>query len=219
MSVDETKRLGTRVALWEFGQNDPKRDSGSKLCRLGLASSLRVGRSFNGIVLSSEATTLLSASDAEIVAKHGIAGINCSWNRLEAIPFHNVGKPRNHRKLPFLVAANSVNYGRPYKMNTAEALAASLVIVRADDDAHTLLEPFAYGDEFLRLNAEALDAYAAAANASGVSDAETAFLDAARASKREARSRCSGDTYIHAADLPPDCNSEDDDELDDDETS
>jgi hypothetical protein len=38
---------------------DAHRDSGSKLCRLGYASKLRIGQSFPGVVLSSEATILV----------------------------------------------------------------------------------------------------------------------------------------------------------------
>lgn len=45
--------------LWEFGQNDSKRDSGSKMVRLGYANQLRVGQSFPGVVLSSEAKVIV----------------------------------------------------------------------------------------------------------------------------------------------------------------
>lgn len=193
--------LRTRVSLWEFGQNDAKRDSGSKLVRLGLASAQRVGRGFNGIVLSSESSIVISPSDAEIIAKFGLAAINCSWNRLDEIPFSSVGKKRLHRKLPFLVAANPVNYGRPFKLNTAEALAAALVIVNAGDDPHILLEPFQYGLEFLRLNADVLQAYAAANNVDGVVAAETAFLQSMQKSRRQLSADDDG-SYLNRADLP-----------------
>jgi len=158
--VGSTKReISIRVALWEFGQNDPKRDSGSKLFRLGYAQRIKVGQTFSGIVLSSEATSFLSPADTEIIAQHGVAGINCSWNRLEEIPFGSMGKSRHQRKLPLIFAANTVNYGKPYKMNTAEAIAAALYITGFIEDAKALLYPFSYGQEFLRLNAEVLTSY------------------------------------------------------------
>lgn len=46
---DKRPSVVTRLWMWEFGQNDPKRDSGSKLRRLGYASSLKIGQSFPGI--------------------------------------------------------------------------------------------------------------------------------------------------------------------------
>lgn len=80
-------------------------------------------------------------------------------NRLEEIPFHAMGKGRHQRKLPLIVAANTVNYGKPYKMNTAEALAATLYIVGYKLEAQSIMYPFSYGMEFLRLNFDALEAY------------------------------------------------------------
>ena len=49
-----------------------------------------------GVVLSSEATTYVSAADLDIVNRFGIAGINCSWNRLEEIPFGKMGHGKYH---------------------------------------------------------------------------------------------------------------------------
>ena len=145
----------------EFSQNDVKRDSGSKLKRWGYASQLRLGQSFPGVVLSSEATQCVSPADREIVETFGIAGINCSWNRIDEIPMDKMGKGKNQRILPLLVAANTVNYGKPFKMNTAEAIAACLYITGYKDDARMMLSPFSFGMEFFKLNQEALDAYSA----------------------------------------------------------
>ena len=71
------------------------RDSGSKLRRLGLAKQLKIGQSFQGVVLSSEAKVYVSPADRELVEQYGVGGINCSWNRLEEIPFGSMGKGRN----------------------------------------------------------------------------------------------------------------------------
>ena len=74
-------KLSVKTFIWEYNQNDPKRDSGSKLHRLKMTHHLRIGDVFKGIVLSSKAKTIISPLDAEIIKSHGIAGINCSWNR------------------------------------------------------------------------------------------------------------------------------------------
>ena len=196
-----------KVWMWEFGQNDPKRDSGSKLRRLGYAGLLRIGQSFPGVVLSSEAKVFVSGADAELVRSFGVGGINCSWNRLDEIPFGSMGKGRNQRVLPLLFAANSVNYGRPYKMNTAEAMAACLYIAGHKADAHTLLSPFGYGEEFLRLNHDALEAYAACDSHAAVQAVQDGLMRQAEskvAAKQERRAREeSGLGYVDEADLPP----------------
>ena len=83
--------MTSSVYMWEFGQNDAKRDSGSKLCRLGYASTLRFNSSFNGIVLSSEGKSIISPADLDIIQQYGVAGINCSWNKIDGIPFEKLG--------------------------------------------------------------------------------------------------------------------------------
>jgi len=170
--------LSVKICLWEWGQNDAKRDSGSKICRLGYASQLKIGQSFQGIVLSSEATIVASPADIDIVQRYGIAGINCSWNRLEEVNFRLMGKGPNQRLLPLLFAANSVNYGRPMKLNTAEAIAATLYITGYKEDAHSLLSSFGYGPEFFRLNYDALEAYSSCTSSAEVIIEQQKILDA-----------------------------------------
>lgn len=219
-----TEKPNIKVYLWEFGQNDPKRDSGSKMCRMGFAKKLKINQPFSGVVLSSEASITLSPADREIVEMHGISGINCSWNRLTEIPFNKMGKGRNQRLLPLLLAANPVNYGKPFKMNTAEASAACMYIVGFKEDAHRLMAPFPYGPEFLRLNQTALEAYSSCEDEAGVLSVVAGFSKAAeereveKQERREMNSAIGGmgklGGYMDDMDLPP---MSDDEEFDDDE--
>ena len=96
-----------------------------------------------------------------------------------------MGRGRNQRILPLLVAANSVNYGRPFKLNTAEAMAACLYIAGFKDDAVVLLSTFAYGPEFLKLNQELLDTYEACENSAQVLAAMNAIVAMENARKQE----------------------------------
>ncbi len=203
----------SKVYMWEFGQNDPKRDSGSKLVRLGYANVLKLGSTFPGVVLSSEATSFVSPEDRELIEKYGVSGINCSWNRLEEIPFNTMGKSRNHRTLPLLVAANTVNYGKPYKMNTAEATAACLYIAGFKADAEALISSFSYGPEFLRLNYELLERYSSCLNEGEVKLVQNEYIahcNAVKLAKEQQKQferiqheQGSSTSYLNEDDLPP----------------
>jgi len=185
---------------------------GSKLRKLGYASLLKLGQTFPGIVLSSEATIFVSPKDIDIVANYGISGINCSWNRLDEIPFNSMGKGKNQRLLPILLAANTVNYGKPSKLNTAEAIAACLYITGYKEDARIILSTFSYGEEFIKLNAEALEAYSKCAGTEEVNIIHNDYIDALARKKnnKEIRNQeqmnINGtifNNYIDESDLPP----------------
>ena len=161
--------------------------------------------------MSSEAKTFLSPADLPLIQQYGIAGINCSWNRLNEIPFGKMGSGRTQRILPLLYAANSVNYGRPFKMNTAEALAASLYIVGLKEDAVNLLYPFGYGKEFIRLNYVALEAYSNCSSAAEVEYLHITAVEASAQKKADRVSRVEKDNsgcsittgYLNDDDMPP----------------
>src|SRR3990170_3289434 len=75
------------------------------------------------------------------------------------------------RELPrhaVLLDANPVNYGKPWRLSSAEAFAAALVLLGDEDQARTVLSKFAWGDQFLALNAEPLADYARAGTAEEV---------------------------------------------------
>jgi pre-rRNA-processing protein TSR3 len=71
---------------------------------------------------------VLSPADTEIMAAGGIAVIDCSWAKVPESGTILKHKPQNGRLLPFLVAANTINFGKPMKLSCVEAIAASMAI-------------------------------------------------------------------------------------------
>ena len=158
-----------RLGVVVVGDDHPRKCTGRRLVRLGLASEVATAAppGDRPVVLDPYADVPLSVADRDRAEAGGLVAVDCSWNRLSAR--HATGLPRTAtvrgavaRRLPMLIATNPQHFGRPGELNTAEALAAALVLLGRPSEAEALLAGFAGGPAFFEVNRERLDRYARA---------------------------------------------------------
>lgn len=154
------------------GDDDPDKCTAKKLARFDLATLHTVNYSPPfGLVLNPHAAQALSPADKELVDR--VIAVDCSWKSAGEELFDIHGE---HRALPFVVAANPVNYGRPFELTTVEAIAAALVILGEPAQARRLLAKFNWGETFLTLNEELLDRYASCEDSSEVIEVQSEYI-------------------------------------------
>ncbi|KAK5135017.1 hypothetical protein LTR08_005677 [Meristemomyces frigidus] len=174
-STDTPGRPPYKAAAWDLNHCDAKRCSGKRLMRLGLMRELHIGQKHSGVVVSPKAKTVLSPADRGVLEQYGAAVVEASWKRIDEVPFSKIGGP-HPRLLPYLIAANPTNYGKPWRLNCVEALAACFFICGRKEWAESILSTFSYGEAFLRINDEVLKRYAACQDEEEVKAAEEAWL-------------------------------------------
>ncbi len=153
------------------GDDDPEKCTARKLERFDLVSLHRSDRDTPyGVVLNPHADRALSPADADTSA---LVALDCSWESAQEAQFTLSGE---HRALPYLVAANPVNFGRPMQLTTVEALAAALTIFGDRDRAARILSKFTWGETFLELNEEPLRRYAACEDSAEVVEIQSEYL-------------------------------------------
>ncbi|ONK75517.1 uncharacterized protein A4U43_C03F17720 [Asparagus officinalis] len=136
---------------------------------------LRVSSGFGGIALSPVGKQCVSREDHPLIKRKGLAVVDCSWARLNDVPFVKLRCPAP-RLLPWLVAANPVNYGRPCELSCVEALSAALIICGEEDTGNLILSKFKWGHSFLSLNRELLKAYSKCETGSEIISVQNAWL-------------------------------------------
>jgi pre-rRNA-processing protein TSR3 len=131
--------------------------------------------SASSVVVSPKAKTIISPADRPLLEQYGAAVVEASWKRIDEVPFSRIGG-KCERLLPYLLPANPTNYGRPWRLNCVEALAACFFICGHPEWAEEILSTFSYGPAFLEMNQTVLKRYAACEDEEGVKEAEKVWL-------------------------------------------
>ena len=157
-----------KIIIYHAGQCDPKRCTGLKLKRHGLARLVNKTRFLpkRAIVLNPFSEIAFSPADRKRVEDFGLVALDCSWEHAEKVLLKHV--KGTSRCLPILIAGNPVNFGKATKLTTAEALAAALYIAGFKQEATELLSIFTWGHTFLELNFTTLENYAAAQDSADI---------------------------------------------------
>lgn len=151
--------MGIKIFAYYLAQDDPKKCTSRRLAKHGILRIIRRARQIpkKAIVLNPLAEKVLSKEDSELILAHGVVVIDSSWKKGYEI-FRKIRRGE-HRRLPILIAANPVNYGKPFELSSAEALAATLLFLGFYDEATAILNKFKWGIEFIKVNAEFFSRY------------------------------------------------------------
>jgi pre-rRNA-processing protein TSR3 len=162
------------IPLWSFRDNscDPRKCTIKKLERAGLVKVVARIPQIPRNTLLLDPTAEQAVSPADRGAK-SITALDCTW---EVLDTGAVRRWRIRRALPFLLAANPVNFGRPFRLTSAEALAAALVILGEPDQARILMDRFSWGIRFFEVNEEPLFLYAKAKDSAEVVAIQAGYL-------------------------------------------
>jgi len=166
-----------KLIVYHANEDDPKKCSAKKLQKFGfikLETNIRKIPK-DTVLLNPFAEKSLSKEDLEIVEKNGILAVDCSWKNAEN-NFEYLDKRNHSRAIPFVVAANPVNFGKPFKLTTLEAFAASLYILGEKGHAKEILNLYKWGPHFLELNKEPLNDYSQAKNSKEIIELMEQYL-------------------------------------------
>jgi len=153
---------------------DPRKCSVKKLARSGKVRIVPRIRDLprGTILLDPTAERALSPADRPA---RSLSVLDCSWVVLDTSAVRSL---RRRRALPFLLAANPVNFGKPFKLSSLEAFAAALFILGEREQAEGILSIYTWGRRFLEVNREPLERYAAAKDSGEVVAIQGEYLDA-----------------------------------------
>ncbi len=166
------------IHVYHAAQDDPRKNTALRLQKAGKARLFDDVRHApkHAVLLNPFAKKALSREDLDDMRRHGLLALDCSWKQAEEAFPALLGSTRS-RALPFLVAANPINYGRPFVLSTAEAIGAALAIVGEHRQARDVLSAVPFGELFLSLNKNPLEDYAKCETSAEVVAAQALYLD------------------------------------------
>jgi pre-rRNA-processing protein TSR3 len=166
-----------KVTILHMSQDDPKKCTARKMAKLGKARlESRQKNIPRGVVLNPFSKKSLSIEDREFALEAGLIVVDCSWAQADDVFPRFKGNFRN-RSLPFLVAANPVNFGHPLKLSSLEAVVASLYILGNREQAHDTANMYNWALNFIELNKEPLEDYATAESSAQVVERQMEYLE------------------------------------------
>ena len=149
-----------------LAQDDRKKNTAvrlSKKFKLKIHENLRkIPR--KGVLLDPLCGKVFGPEDHAILRSgNSLVALDCSWKQIES-SVEKISKRTRliHRTLPILLAANPVNWGKPTKLSTVEAISATLYLMGEKEHAEYLLSSFNWGMEFIKLNKNPLEDYSKA---------------------------------------------------------
>jgi len=162
------------VLVVDLDQCDPKKCTAKRMEKFGLGKEVPLNRVPPGsVVLSTEGDKTLSPADAE-KARRGLVVLDLTWTNIADLPHVRGGYAR---RLPYLIAANPVNFGKPWHLNSAEAVLASLIIMGFDDQAGLFIPRFNWAPTFVKMNEGLLEQYRNATDSDGVEAIQEAYIN------------------------------------------
>jgi len=166
-----------KIVVYHARQCDPKKCTALKLKRHGLVRLVHQMKFLpkRAVVLNPFSQLAFSPADRQRIEGFGLAALDCSWEHAEEVMIKHARG--TSRCLPFLIAGNPVNFGKPTKLTTVEALAAALYIAGFNEEAAKLLSIFKWGHTFLEINREKLENYAKAKNSTEIIKLQKYFMD------------------------------------------
>jgi pre-rRNA-processing protein TSR3 len=154
------------VIIYDKCQCDPKKCTAKRMLKFGLGKEAKTLGAIppGSIVLSPFAERAMSPADLPH-ARRGLVVMDLTWTNIDEFPRL---KRVEERALPYLLASNPINWGRPMELNSAEAVMAALYILGEKEQADSFLGRFNWAPEFLRLNGAMLEDYSKAKDSSEV---------------------------------------------------